>query len=601
MEKRQLDFNAPLLSARRFSSPRNSSELVVQRKVLDKRVPPGLHQPLPLNKSDWESDDITKPASVPFNWEQSPGRPKNEARTRPREPSDTPRLPPGRLSGPSKYTSGERSNGHMVSSFSDHASLLEKLAASLKCNDESDSESEQVYDDTYSDAINTISLAETCNVSGVSGYHDSGVKPSGTFGIDKQTLDFMMDRFLPAAKAAVLEIPQYVVAKKPPVSNEKVKEVKRAGSGEVVKPTFRKYGLDDPILPYYRQQQGFDNVESEDEEDRESGAPVKKSGKAWGILPRICAKSTLCLLNPMPAMKSKSRPPTPSAGEERIRMRRNAVSGPLDKNGCQVPSKKKYHSGSLSPDLLGFENKSSNDSYPLLNSRESARSGLSPLRRYRSGSISPYRNESPKSAFREGAGFLGLPNKEVEDFNASQIASSRKLFKALQDVSKNQTNAITADPVEKTVYVDSVNKTVVGSEIRKTSSRYADEARDIERYLSVDREPRDIECDDEVEQKLVLLDKDGECDLPLKSLFPPPLPKSPSESWLWRTLPLGNPFVGHSHRNNSQLQSNKKQGRKGSDAETKWETIVKSSKSRHDHARHSERTISHASYRQSKS
>lgn len=351
MEKRQLDFNAPLLSTRRFQSPSNSSELV-KRKVVEKPIP-SRQQSLPLNKSDWEYGEVTKPAAVPFHWEQIPGRPKGETESHshtPEEPSSTPRLPPGRVSdairrnsgeisklppgrvsGPSRYCSGERSNDQNIYwpqveafSFSDHASLLEKLNESLNCKDESDSES---GDDAYSDALDTLSLTESWSfnysVSGISGYQSSGVKPSGTFCIDTQTRDFMMNRFLPAAKAVVLETPEYLV-KKPSVLNEQPKQVKKAVSGEI-KPSLRQYRSD--ALPYYSQY--IDNVESEDD-DQECSVPVKKSGKAWGILPRFCVKNSLCLLNPLPAMKSKTRTRSPSTREVR-KLTRNAHSGPLDK------------------------------------------------------------------------------------------------------------------------------------------------------------------------------------------------------------------------------------------------------------------------------
>ncbi|KAL3643521.1 hypothetical protein CASFOL_014336 [Castilleja foliolosa] len=608
MEKRQLDFNAPLLSARRYSSPRNSSELVQFRKPVDNQT---RQQSLPLN-TDWEFEDITKPASVPFNWEQTPGRPKNEARTRfptPNGLSNTPKLPPGRFKSgeiprlhsgwqqlaPSKYLSGDRSNDHSVypaqlDPFGDHALLLEKLSESLECKDESSSESEN---DTYSDALNALSLT------------DSGAHKSGKFLVDKQTRDFMMDRFLPAAKAVVLE-----TTKKSTTIDSGPKEVKRVVSGERnMKPLLRQYGSD--VLPPYYRHPDFDNVESdEDEEDLRIIVPVssKKGGKSWGInIPRICVKNSLRLLNPLPLMtKSKSRSTTPTAGEER-RMRRNSVSGPLDKNGYQVPNpKKKYHSGLLS---------SKDESDQLLNTRDSPRSGLSPLRRYRSGNISPHRNESPKSAFREGAGFLGLPNKEVHNFNSSKIASSRKMFKALQDVSRNNNNQINGrgvsivpmpDPVEKTVYIDSISKkTVLQSDLEEKKMA-------VKRYLNGNRETRDPECNDvassvklwakveEKEERLELLDNNKNNNgldfdnLPLKSSLPPPLPKSPSESWLWRTLPsipLGNPF-GHSRRN-SQVHgnNNKKQVRRGSVADAKWETIVKTTNVRHHHARYSEASL----------
>ncbi|KAL0305623.1 UNVERIFIED_CONTAM: hypothetical protein Sradi_5979600 [Sesamum radiatum] len=408
MEKRQLDFNAPLLSVRRYSSPSKSSELV-KRKVSEKPLP-SRQQSLPTNRSDLDHEQVTKPAAVPFHWEQSPGSLKVKWKAR---------------------------SQVEAFSFSDHAILLERLNESLKCKDESDSES---GDDAYSDALETLSPTESCSmnysVSGVSGCHSSEVKPSGTFCIDKQTRDFMMNRFLPAAKAVVLETPQYVV-KKSPVIDEPPKQVKKVVSGEI-KPSLKQYSSD--ALPYHSRY--IDNAESEDE-DQEFSVPVKKSGKAWRILPRFCVKSSLCLLNPLPAMKSRTRAPTPPNADLR-RLTRNAHSGPLDK------------------DLPALENKLTDDTNLFVNIRDSHSSGVSPLRRHRSGSISPYRNESPKSPFREGVGFLGVP-KQVANYNADKIASSRKLFKALQDVSRNQINergsGPTGDVVEKTLYVDYVKKT----------------------------------------------------------------------------------------------------------------------------------------------
>ncbi|PIN18835.1 hypothetical protein CDL12_08502 [Handroanthus impetiginosus] len=635
MERRQLDFNAPLLSARRYSSPSRSSELV-KRKVTETCR----QQSLPLNKSEWENEEVTRPAAVPFHWEQIPGRPKGERESQSQTPDETsntprlpparvsdairhnsgetPKLPPGRLSsGPSRYNSGERTYDQNIYrpqvdafSFSDHAKLLEKLNESLNCKDESDSES---GDDAYSDALETLSPTESCSlnysVSGISGCNSSGVKPSGTFCVDTQTRDFMMNRFLPAAKAVVLETPQYVV-KKPSVLKEQPKQIRKAVSGEI-KPSVKQYSSN--ILPHYSQY--MDNAESDDD-NQEYNVPVKKSGKAWGILPRFCVKNSLCLLNPIPGMKSKSRAPSPTTREVR-RLTRNALSGPLDKNACQVPHKKKFHSGLLSRELPGHEHKLTNDSNQFLNSRDSFKAGLSPLRRYRSGNISPYRNESPKSPFREGVGFLGVP-KEVQNHNANKIASSRKLFKALQNVSRNQINergsAPANDAVEKTLYIDSVNKTDLPiskfdyngerSKILSGSRQKEDNCVAIsdQNTLSPNllEDPKSGSTDVKVPKSPLKEELNQESDPPLKSPLTPPLPKSPSESWLWRTLPsipLGNPFA-HSLR--SSPVNSKKQAHKSSAIDTKWETIVKTSNLRHDHVRYSQELIPHASHRQRK-
>ncbi|GER31795.1 hypothetical protein STAS_07826 [Striga asiatica] len=450
MEKRQLDFNAPLLSARRLSSPRNSFELV-HRKPVEKRAPP--------------EESPTKPAAVPFNWEQIPGRAKNEPKPKPKA-----RFPGQAHSGEPKSNHGPTNQTIYINQ---HASLIEKLDESFNCKDESE----------YSDTINALSLNDSCSSV------NSSVRPSGMFSVvDEQTRDFMMSRFLPAAKAVVvLENPQYAAKKTVvgPTDEGVVKEVK--------KKVVSYYGTED-----------FDGGESEDEEDdgeRGTLVPVVKkagAGKSWGIIPRICVKRSMCLLKPIPAMKSSSRHPTPTAGEER-RLRRNPFSGPLDKgvisdgglaenymNGLQLhPPPKKYHSGFLSPDNNNNNNNSkssSHDSYPLLSSRES------PLRRYPSRSIP----------------------KEMD----TKIASSRKMFNALLDVSSQKNQAT----VEKTLYVDSVSKTA--------SSKYADEVKDVKKYLSGGVGLLGVK--EEIDGF------GGSC-----GPVPPPLLKSPSESWLWRTLPFG--------------------------------------------------------------
>lgn len=282
-------------------------------------------------------------------------------------------------------------------------------------------------------------------------------------------------------------------------------------------------------------------------------------------------------------------------------------------NACQVVQKKKFYSGLLSRDMPGIDNKLGNESSQFVDSIGSHRSaGVSTSRR--SGNISPYRNESPKSPFREGVGFLGVP-RESEQFNA-KIASSRKLFRALQDVSRNQINAVPtpADPVEKTVYVDYVKKKDVPTKkpsptkfeegkgaspkfrsIEKILPRtYSTDAyEDVKKNQRLYQESRnEVPCEAKFavkEEKVEAADNGREMDPPAKSPLPPPLPKSPSESWLWQTLPSINPFTNS--RGSSPIHP-KKMGQKqkvsATNSNAKWETIVKTSNLRQDHVRHSE-------------
>jgi hypothetical protein len=70
--------------------------------------------------------------------------------------------------------------------------------------------------------------------------------------------------------------------------------------------------------------------------------------------------------------------------------------------------------------------------------------------------------------------------------------------------------------------------------------------------------------------------------------LPPILPKTPSESWLWRTLPSISSQKPPSHLYQGTSFQRKWQDPKMSSTNTKWETIVKSSHLHNDHVRFSE-------------
>ena len=74
----------------------------------------------------------------------------------------------------------------------------------------------------------------------------------------------------------------------------------------------------------------------------------------------------------------------------------------------------------------------------------------------------------------------------------------------------------------------------------------------------------------------------------VQSPLPPPLPKSPSESWLWRTIPSVSLRNSFSHLKVGGKAQSKMLESNTSLTKTKWETIVKSSHLYHDHSRYSE-------------
>lgn len=677
MTKNQLDFNAPLLSVRKIASSLTPNERA-NKKMVDK-VPPNRQQSLPVKKSDWELSGLTKPVAVPFVWEQTPGRPKddNEARINPRvERSSSPRLPPGRLPETVRFYSGERPRTHNIYRspaeglpWMDHAALLDSLVESIYTRDR---ESE---DDAYSDASETMSPTESlslnCSVSGLSGHQSSDLQPSGTFSIDSQTRDFMMSRFLPAAKAVVLETPQYVhkktVSAEQPMPVKKLVPVERKPS---VKP------LESNPVTYYSSYPA--DVGSETEDDV-SENPHKKPSKGWKFFPRICVKNSLCLLNPLPGLKVKTRAPTPSAqavkrtsgmkpkiaqsptsyAHEVRKLSRKAYSGPLEKNDCDTINKQRFHSGVLSRELYKADNRSL--SGQLSNPNDSCKLvGISPGRHSRSGAISPYRNVAPPSPFNEGTRFLGVP-KEMESLWASRFDSFRKgcytvKDKAPQRMGTGRFSDSPSEVVEKTLYIDSVDNVQIsvpnvasskpkGSvnssdknmrtlvEKRKVlenlaamvpiegakhyvsekdSKQIAEKESSLNLVkassmsMSTHKGPADQESlklkqnldtvsgalesskvhpfgnlgAENEDNKNANDPKDSNL-TSLESTLPPPLPKSPSESWLWRTLPsipLRGPF----------LSFNSKKSQKSQTDGTKWETIVKTSNLHKDHVRYSE-------------
>lgn len=82
MEKK-LNFNQPILSVRR-NSP---SKIVDQRRT--NNVLPTIHSLRPLEPEP-KSDPIKNTGAVPFQWEQSPGRPKEEILAQCRDPEAVP-------------------------------------------------------------------------------------------------------------------------------------------------------------------------------------------------------------------------------------------------------------------------------------------------------------------------------------------------------------------------------------------------------------------------------------------------------------------------------------------------------------------------------
>ncbi|KAM7271910.1 hypothetical protein ACFE04_031124 [Oxalis oulophora] len=298
MEDKQLDFNQPFLSVRRQTPTAASSEPQGKQKT-DNALPKIPPRP-PVYKSELKSGPIRNPGTVPFIWEKSPGRPKDESKSKAltfKRPPIAPKLPPGRILKDTHRPSDENPE-------SSKGSLpeTEKFPSSSQ-NDEKDEAGSYISEDcdeNYVDALDTLSRTESffynCSVSGVSEMESDGpeLKPSGIFSSDPQTRDLMMGRFLPAAKAMASETTPQYTTKKPILAQEQVRPVQKLATPN------KFYQRTSYNGPYHPPDETLD--ESEDEYDDYGGSSIK----ACGLISRLCMKSSLCLLNPVPGVRMQA-------------------------------------------------------------------------------------------------------------------------------------------------------------------------------------------------------------------------------------------------------------------------------------------------------
>jgi hypothetical protein len=184
MEDKKLDFNQPLLSVRRVSSTAVYSQAENKRKT-DNSLPK--IPPLPVYKSELKSGPVSNPGTVPFNWEKTPGKPKDErkARTPTREqPHTGPKLPPGRFPNVKQQDWDKDSKTMTITQYkpenflpkSQNISSLDKNVNKYESSKEKmevkEGSGSEDGDEAYLDALDTISRSESfsmnCSISGLS-------------------------------------------------------------------------------------------------------------------------------------------------------------------------------------------------------------------------------------------------------------------------------------------------------------------------------------------------------------------------------------------------------------------------------------------------
>ncbi|PRQ21741.1 hypothetical protein RchiOBHm_Chr7g0242591 [Rosa chinensis] len=194
--------------------------------------------------SELKSGPVRNLGTVPFIWEQIPGRPKDESIPKNQDlegPLVAPKLPPRRVSkfkkqgldkGAKGTTAAQSQTGNELSSAQTISALERKVATKDERSKEGKEErtSSEDGDETYLDALDAFSRTESAYMNrSVSGLDGPDIIPSGTFSTDPQIRDFMMGRFLPAAKAMASETPHNAPRKQQVAREQPIPERNQEG------------------------------------------------------------------------------------------------------------------------------------------------------------------------------------------------------------------------------------------------------------------------------------------------------------------------------------------------------------------------------------
>ncbi|XP_030462978.1 uncharacterized protein LOC115682781 [Syzygium oleosum] len=482
MEDRQLNYNQPLLSTRRFpSTPTFSGGAKDQGMRGD---PLAKLPPLPpAYRSELKSGPISSPGTVPFTWERSPGRPKHERTMQIqtlRPPPGSPKLSSDRTMNVKKQSldkvcdSNRNFLSQRVNVVPNDASKGGEAAA---CEGSKKGVSEE-GDEVYVDAQDTLSRTESfffnCSLSGISGLDGPDNGASGKFSTNPEMQDFMMDRFLPAAQAMASETPPRPTRKQP-LKREQPKFVNRAIN--VVKQQREQHYRPPAISHYAPELIGVDNRGADDDDDDggEYDEPEKSSFKGCGLLPRFCLKS-FCLLNPVPSVKTQAAGHVSLAHRVQAKSSRNVSSKERSsEHACDLVSQQRYVNRHPVPGIQDDKLMPNSKSSPINKMtciRESPRADRPfESRNFQGVSSVHFKIESSHPILQEERKFCGntrsTENSRVDDFvPPGKALPSFRQFLISED--NEGDTGFTAPSVEKTLYVDRVH--VIRSRNSDTSS-----------------------------------------------------------------------------------------------------------------------------------
>ncbi|KAG2318933.1 hypothetical protein Bca4012_054838 [Brassica carinata] len=514
MAERKLNLEAPLLSTRRMQK---TSAVSVRRNKTFDFTHDHSSSSVPVLVTEMGLDHFTDSASVPFTWEQTPGRLKGYDST-PQEVF-TPCLPPGKA-------------------------VVRNLSSKGKQVDE-----EEESEDVFSDARDTLSPKDSFSVnhsiSGVSGYGAVAEKKKTQNPCeDPQSRDFMLNRFLPAAKAMTMEQSHYALNRKPSsFMSEPTLQIRDLVPVEK-RQNSNRYD-ESIVLPCY-DHQDVDDEESkqDDDSDGEVSEYAYLPRRGCGMLPQLCFNESIGMLNTVPGFKTKhkSSPSHDQVKSSKVSQLKSRLQS-VKQLALDSVSKQKLSGKVKSPVHASMGKKFNSDT----NLTCSASRSSSPYRQPRC--MSPFRTASNSSPFH--ATCFPDTRKETENLRAN------RLNKHIRNISMSQ----------ELLYPNGSTSSLLDTENSPKTSDH---------HSSIFPEEAEKEPNTACGSRLA-----------------PPSPKKPSESWLLHNLPsvVTSQIPSRGYPFHPQKQDLIDKYRNVS----KWETIVKTSYMHRDHIRYSEELVAHTS------
>ncbi|KAK4369016.1 hypothetical protein RND71_012808 [Anisodus tanguticus] len=567
MEDKQLNLNQPFLSVRR-ASPTVASGRDETKKTETITRPPRY-------KSELKSGPVRNPGVVPFCWEQSPGKPKYESKRQihaTHKPPIAPRLAPGRKLKDNQDTDKAHESQNVSKSQKDardstpSCTNLDEKPKEMK-QDKEKRESENV-DEVYMDALNELTRTDSfflnCSVSGLSGLgeHEPEAKPSGTSLTDPQARDFMIDRFLPAAKAMASEKtlntpPHYATRKQPAVQEQQPRQLKKVANGDK-RPQLR-YGPSFAL----RYSQFHDNYEEEEEEsDDDSCYDGNLPYKVCGLLPRFCMKSSFCLMNHVPGLSARTRVPMSPASRTQTESSSTA--------SCSGSKNEQSKSESVAGFLTAHAHEDKNDT-------------SDPFQE-----LFDYQNDAIEADLAaEKTLHVDAIHKVEYPITKSCSPTAERPFNLLdkdQDILKKMTEQKTSVDSSLSYFAKPVDGRASKPNIQKevsyplSSAEKLNNGGEMMALMKPKNDKRSTKKHTVNKGKL-----ENSCLVNSKVPAPPPLPKSPSDSWLCRTLPSLSTKNASTRSYVGTGISPNNQSCKPLSTDPKWETIVKTTNGHQQH------------------